>query len=314
MEEKQVRKFLRRKFSPIVWCLVAYYGIMNVLVFASVKLDQLKMSLASMAGLEESAVPAQNAWGYLLTIAVGLTILLAWKGGGFFREEIFRKNRSMKLPDFLMLLCVFLGCQVGVSLYAAILETVLNLFGLSAMAALEMATVKSDTLSMFLYAAIAAPIAEELLFRGFLQRSFQPYGKKFSIFAAAVLFGLFHGNLIQAPYACLVGLLLGYVTVEYSILWAIVLHMMNNLVLADLIPRLLSWLPELGQNLILSGIIWIFGIAGAVILIVKNRDVKAYLGAEWMDRRCIRAFFTNSGFLVLAILMIINMLAMILPM
>ncbi len=320
MDDKQVRKFLRRQFRPLTWSLVGYYGIMNILVILTVALESLRFNLEALSSGNFSPDPdalmqaaTQNAWGYLLSIAVGLVILLAWKGSDFFREEIFQKNKSMKPLDFLMVLCVFLGCQVGVSFYASILEALLNLFVLSAMAALESATVQADTFSMFLYASIAAPIAEELLFRGFLQRSFQPYGKKFSVFAAALLFGLFHGNLVQTPYAFLVGLVLGYVTVEYSILWAIVLHMVNNLVLADLIPRLLSSLPQMAQDILLSLVIWAFAIAGIVILIVKRREVKAYLSAEWMDRRCLWAFFTGSGFVILVILMLINMLAMVTP-
>ena len=138
-----------------------------------------------------------------------------------------------------------------------------------------------------------------------------PYGKKFAIFCSAVCFGIFHGNLIQTPYAFLVGLILGYVTAEYSIWWAIAMHMINNMVLADLIPRLLSFLPELAQSLILSGIIWAFAIAGAVILIVKRHEVKAYTRGECMDKRCLRGFFLNSGFVVLAILMVVSMLMMV---
>ena len=109
------------------------------------------------------------------------------------------------------------------------------------------------------------------------------------------------------------GLVLGYVTAEYSIWWAIVLHMINNMVLADLLPRLLSYLPGMAGDVVMGCITWAFAIAGFVILIVKRREVKGYIRGECMDRRCLRGFFLNSGFLILTLLMIINMLMMVTP-
>lgn len=319
MEEKQIRKILRRHISPLGWSLVVYYLIMNVLVMLTMMLDSLGAALKAVAAgghtnpgllMEQTT---QNAWGYLLTIAVGLTVLLAWKGWDFFRDEIFVHSQRMTFPVFLGIACIFLGCQVGVSLYASILEAILNAAGLSAMAALEAATIQQNTLSMFLYASLGAPIAEELLFRGFIQRSLLPLGKKFAIFGSALLFGLFHGNLVQTPYAFLVGLVLGYVTAEYSVWWAILLHMINNMFMADLLPRVLSLLPGAAGDAVMGLIILAFAIAGLVILIVKRREVKAYITGECMDSRCVRAFFTNSGVIVMTVLMFVNMLLMVTP-
>ena len=124
---------------------------------------------------------------------------------------------------------------------------------------------------------------------------------------------MFHGNLIQTPYAFLVGLVLGYVAAEYNIWWAILLHMVNNMVLADLLPRLLSFLPGMAGDMVMGSIVWGFAIAAVVILIVKRREVKTYLRSECMDRRCLRGFFGNSGFVVMSILLIVNMLMMVTP-
>ncbi len=320
MEEKQIRRYLRRQFRPLGWSLVVYYLIMNAMVMLTMAVDSATLALKNLVngrpGLPMEKVQdvlAQNAWGYLLTIAVGLTILLAWKGWDFFREEVFAKQKKMHFGSFCGILCVFLGCQVGVSLYATVLEALLNCIGLSAMTALEAATITAETFSMFFYASIAAHVVEEILFRGFLQRSLLPFGKKFAIFGSALLFGMFHGNLIQTPYAFLVGLVLGYVAAEYNIWWAILLHMVNNMVLADLLPRLLSFLPGMAGDMVMGSIVWGFAIAAVVILIVKRREVKTYLRSECMDRRCLRGFFLNSGFVVMSILLIVNMLMMVTP-
>ena len=128
---------------------------------------------------------------------------------------------------------------------------------------------------------------------------------------SAVLFGLFHGNLLQTPYAFGVGLLLGYVTVEYSFVWAVVLHLFNNLVLADLLTRLMNVLPVFLQD---GLYVLIFGgcfVASLVILGVKAREIREYNRSEWMDRRCLKCFFLNFGVLTLAALMIANMISLL---
>ena len=320
MEEKQIRKYLRRSFRPLGWSLVGYYLVMNIMVVLTMVADAAALTLKNLSKgrpvlpMEKmQEIIAQNAWGYLLAIAVGLTVLLAWKGWDFFREEVFVRNRKMRFVTFFAIACIFLGCQVGVSLYASVLEFLLNCIGLSAMTALEAATITSDSFSMFFCTSIAAPIVEEILFRGFVQRSLMPFGRKFAIFGSALLFGMFHGNLIQSPYAFLVGLVLGYVAAEYNIWWAILLHMINNMVMADLLPRLLSFLPGMAADVVMGAIIWIFAIAGLVILLVKRREVRGYIRGECMDRRCLRGFFLNSGFIVLTVLMIVNMLMMVMP-
>lgn len=320
MEEKQIRKYLRRCFLPVSWSLLAYTLIMNTISPLSMVAEALAKVLQALSKgrpilPQDKLLEAVsgNAWGYLVAIAVGFTILLAWKGWDFFRDEIFAKGRKMRFGTFCAITCIFLGAQFFATLYINVLEFLLNCIGLSAMTALEAATGFSDTFSMFLYAAIAAPIAEEILFRGFIQRSLLPFGQKFAIFGSAVLFGLFHGNLIQTPYAFLVGLILGYVAAEYSIWWSIVLHTINNMVMGYMLPWLLSFLPGNAGDFVMGGLYLILAIVSIVILILKRRECRSYIRGECMDRRCLRGFFLNSGFLVYTALMVFFMLQMVMP-
>jgi membrane protease YdiL (CAAX protease family) len=201
-----------------------------------------------------------------------------------------------------MMVCGQLIFQV----MATIQELILNLFGLSAVAALESATLQIDTFSLFLYAGILGPIAEEVLFRGLIMRSLEPYGKKFAILASAFLFGIFHCNIVQSPYAFAVGLVLGYVAMEHSLLWAMVLHMINNLLLADSMPRLMQNLPLLAQEIIFAVVIWGCAIAAIVLLIVRRKEVSAYLKQGKMHPLCLKSFLTAPGILVLTGVLIAN--------
>ena len=314
MTDKQINTWLRSRFSVIGWVLIGYYLLVNGLSMVAMLWEALRQTRGLIGKgpmwwtqIDMDAL-AGNAWGYIAAIAVLFCILHAWKGPGYWRSEVLVKEKPMKGRVFLSVLCLCLGCQMINSFWVSGLELLFNCFDKSLMPMLESVSGDSDTFSMFLYAAILAPIAEELLFRGYILRSLMPYGKKFAVFASAFLFGVFHGNLIQTPYAFLMGLVLGYVAVEYSAVWAIGVHTFNNLVLADLLTRLTKPLPlEIagGINLILLG----SGLAASgVILLVKRREIVDYLCSEWMDRRVLKCFFTCGGMILLMVLMLGNSL------
>lgn len=311
MDEKRIDKHLRRTFSPMGWTLVGYCFLMNWLVTLTMLQEEVRNGLGQMLGMEGlSSDPSGNAWGYLLSIGVALVVAWAWKGGQFWQEELLHREKPFSWKGFAAMLCLCMGLQMVNTLWISLLEGVLNAFGLSLMDYLDQVSGQSDTVSMFLYSAILAPLSEEIFFRGYLLRSLKPYGKRFAIVASAALFGLFHGNLLQTPYAFAVGLLLGYVTVEHSIFWAMGIHVFNNLVLADLLSRVLLCLPEIAAGMLN---LLIFGgalVAAVGLLIAERSRIRQYRQGEWIDRRVLRCFFLNAGVLTLTALMLASMIAM----
>lgn len=315
MTDKQINRWLRRRFSQVGWVMVAYYGILNVLAVAAMLWESLRQFLFAVAagkpGQMNNDAVLGNGWGYIATILTGVVILRAWKGRDYWKEEILKKERAME-PGVLVCLLVFcMGSQMVNGLWVSGLELILSRFGMSVMQIMESVSGSSDTFSMFLYASVLAPIGEEILFRGYVLRSLRPYGKRFAVLGSAVLFGLFHGNLLQTPYAVLVGLILGYVTVEYSILWAVLIHMFNNLVLADLLTRLTASWPETAyavlNTLLFGGAL----LASVVLLIRRRREIREYRQSEWMDRRVLKCFFLNSGVLVMTLIALVNIIALL---
>lgn len=313
MTDKQINQWLRRRFSFIGWLLLSYYGLMTLMTTITAAADTGKQSLWAFAagdfsGSIDYAQINGNAWGYIAAMLVGFALLDAWKGRDYWRREVLVKKSSMKITTFLCMVCFCLGAQMVNSLWITLLELMLTPTRKSVMPVLESVAGSSDTFSMFLYAAILAPIWEELLFRGFVLRSLRPFGKRFAIFGSAILFGLFHGNLLQTPYAVLMGLLMGYAAVEYSIVWSVLLHMFNNLVLADLLSRLTAGWSDMAYG-ILNTILFGGGALVSLMILLHNRaGIRAYRQGEWMDRRCVKCFFTNSGIAALMVLMCINMI------
>lgn len=308
MYEKMACSHLRREFSKSGWALLIYYGIMNVAIIlvlvVDVMIQAVQMALTGMSSVESimqniSDSLLTNGWGYLLAMAIGGGIMLLWKKREFCFHTIWQKEKPMTAGAFFSLAALFFSAQALVQVSATAMESFFNIFDMSIMDVLESASVDTDSLSMFLYASIFAPIGEEILFRGLILRNLQPYGKKFAILASAFLFGIFHGNMIQTPYAFMVGLVLGYVAVEYSIGWAILLHMLNNMVLADFMTRLSQILPAGIGDLITLAFIWGCAIATVIILIVRRTDVAAYIRTKRIHPWCTRCFFTSPGILVI---------------
>lgn len=322
MEEKLQLKQTRRRLTGIGATMLIYYMIMTELVslvmivdvavyavkhvIANPAIDMEYLFTMCMEFVSQTAM--SNAWGYILAILVGTGILLIWKKPRYFKNELFKRNKPMTFGAFVQILCVFMSVQLLFSLLQYAVEWLLNLIGLSAMAALEMATISADTFSMFLYAGFLGPIAEELLFRGVILRSAETYGKRFAIFASALLFGMFHGNILQSPFAMMVGLVLGYVAVEYSIVWAIVIHIFNNFVMADLFGRLLEILPAAITPWVEWGVLVAFAVAAVVILVIKRKEVKAFFTENPHNNQANKALMTSPTILIFLALMTISAL------
>lgn len=317
MEEKQLRRSRRRDIGSYGWALVIHYFLMNVCVIVSVFADMLVRSVqmalsGNLTGLVELEAESAmgNGWGYIAACLLAVGLIRSWKGKAFF-AGMWQTRRNMTPGSFFGLLALFVSGQLIFQWLAAIEELILNLFGLSLIEAMELATVFTDTFSMFLYTCLFAPVVEEIVFRGLIMRGLEKYGKWFAIVASSVLFGLFHGNPAQSPYAFAVGLVMGYVAMEYNLLWAMVMHMINNLVLGDLLPRLTQGLGEIGSALVLQALIWLCA-AGAVAYLITGwsrmgtyrRDNPTAIGS-W------RGFWTSPGVIVLIIVMTVNGITML---
>jgi len=126
-----------------------------------------------------------------------------------------------------------------------------------------------------------------------------------------VLFGLFHGNLVQSPYAFVVGLVLGYTAVEYSITWAMVLHMLNNLILGDSLLRVFSGLPGMGAELAVWVVILICS-GTALTLLWKNRRMfSVRRSQDPIEGKYMKAFVTAFPTILLFLLMSGNAVMML---
>lgn len=162
--------------------------------------------------------------------------------------------------------------------------------------------------------AVAAPVLEELVFRGAVLGRLQRWGEEFAVIGSALLFALYHANLSQLVYAFVVGLVLGYAASRYSVRYSIALHICLNLP-GTLILSFLDWtklgemaaspaaalsspqelLPLLVPSLLLS--LFMFGtIAGAIVILAARRQsLRLAHGGDMPEKTKYRLFFCSTG-------------------
>lgn len=112
----------------------------------------------------------------------------------------------------------------------------------------------SDNWIMFLYTMLAAPFLEEFVFRGLI---FYIGRKGFDFWGAnvlqALMFGLYHGNLIQGIYAFVLGLLLGYMAEHRrNMAEPVLLHIVVNATGIWVVPKLFIGAASLYTGIIIA--------------------------------------------------------------
>ena len=77
-------------------------------------------------------------------------------------------------------------------------------------------------------AVFAAPILEEIVFRGVIMNNLRKYGIRVAIIINSLLFGLSHYNIEMIIPAFLTGIIFSYVAYKYSIKYSILIHFFIN--------------------------------------------------------------------------------------
>jgi hypothetical protein len=224
---------------------------------------------------------SSNGWVFIISLVVGLTALFIFFRKRLPAREIFVSGKKMTGKGFITVFFLFFGAQGIGQIICVLLEKLLNLIGLSNEATNEMLdSLLTNNLSILLYTSIFGPIAEELVFRGFLLRRFQAGGRLFAIVMTSILFGLFHMNFVQIPYATIVGLVLAYVALEYGILWSIILHIINNGLFAVGFDSISKALGDDISGYIQFAFLAVCIIVAAIIIVINRIQASDYINSN----------------------------------
>ena len=163
----------------------------------------------------------------------------------YLKNPVYQEDANTEYKYRLTIFFKLLGLSVAVSMVLGLVVSFFqNLFHLDfGEHAIEEALEKYPLYILFLGAVFAAPIIEELIFRGPLLffKGFRYF--KYIFYLSICIFGFYHitnfeittttlvfSPLLVAPQLS-VGIFLGFLRVRFGLVWAIALHAAYNLVL-----------------------------------------------------------------------------------
>lgn len=280
INKKTFKKQINRTARAVLFYNLIMFGV--VFIDVVIRCIQLILKTKDEAELERAFEHLGNnmmnyADSTIAGVLIGLLFLIICFRKDIRKFQIFHRTGKMTVQKFAMLFLIFMSAQFIFSCVSLAAESGLNVIGYSIMDEIESATGGSTTLSMFLYAAFIGPAAEELVYRGIVLRSLQKYGKGLAIVVSSILFGVMHGNFLQGIFAILVGIVLSYITIEYSIKWAILLHIINNCIFGDLWIFVTRHFSEMIQQIMEWGMITGFFIGGCIVMLKHRRSICEYV-------------------------------------
>jgi membrane protease YdiL (CAAX protease family) len=263
----KIRGFLAVLWPAVVALLIPFYiGIVSVFIyFQSVYgayfiitpsrdrtvLEMLSLLEYSGYKIIDYIQPLTDVFTALIPI-IWIFLFFFWYRSMLQKENMFGEGgnpfekveiRLFTFKNIFFLALVALGCQIVIG---SCMELILPHFEkiMEDYNELMEEFMYGNVIIIFVTTVILAPFSEELMFRGVIMKKAQkiaPAGA--AILIQAILFAIFHMNIVQSVYTFPAGLILGYVAYKFkSIKASIVLHMMFNA---------LSYVMIMPENMIL---------------------------------------------------------------
>ncbi|KXT81129.1 CPBP family intramembrane glutamic endopeptidase [Streptococcus panodentis] len=292
-------------YTWVMLAVIFFYTLVAVIVLAA------QRGVTDRAAFEQMAAEfiAKDGTAYILAACLGVLVFTISRGKQLFTHDLRQKGQKMTPKVFFVMICFLLFAQLFTALVNQLMQSIMLLFNLDISEILSGGS-GSQTLSMLLYSSLMAPITEEIIFRGAGLRALEKHGKIFAIILTSIIFGLFHENLFQLYFAALTGLGLAYIAFEYSIIWSIIFHIINNLVIAEGVDFISKRAPEPIVTFVYNSLLIAGSTVFLLVLILKWPKFRAYIQANRSLPGTYRQAFKSVWFWVLTVL---TVLATLLP-
>lgn len=224
---RQELRGARRACSISGWIIAASMLLMQ---FGALAIGQAVAYLTGGYGTDVSLALGCMCY-FLLSFFPMLFVCRRWLPGPSGLYLPFSRPRAVGLSGgvLVLLLVVGLGISLAANYPVLLVRALIDQFRLSHAPSMpESQTAAGLTLNL-LYSAVAAPLNEEILFRGVAVGLLRRWGDGFAIGISALLFGLYHGNAEQFVFAAIVGAVLAYLRLRTdNLLPGILVHAANN--------------------------------------------------------------------------------------
>lgn len=140
------------------------------------------------------------------------------------------KKKRLPLRHFFLWLVFSFGISYFANLASQLLMYAISaVTGITKVNPVDQMIQTLTPVSLFFYVVVIAPLMEELIFRKLLIDRLLPYGQKAAVIVSGVAFGLFHGNLYQFFYACILGMVFAYLYTGTGTVWyGVIIHGVIN--------------------------------------------------------------------------------------
>ena len=187
----------------------------------------------------------------------------------------WRTDRRMTLAALLALVAVLLLGQGMVHGLNKFFNHFCLLLHIPSLASRSLLVTGTSSPMMAVYALLAVPLAEELVFRGIILNGLRRFGRVFAILTASLLCALLQCDPVSGLWIFLLGLALGYCSLEYGLVWAIGARVVGNLLFSGLPNRYLMSAPRTARMSILA-VALVLVLAGLVMFFLHRASLFDY--------------------------------------
>lgn len=281
LDQKDEEKIgLRRATTGIGVAMLIFIFMMNI------GSEFIVAGIFRLVSLNYDVLSSIFAWEDIIQIVLFIVTILLVIPAFFVGRKITGLTRAQALPNQ--------KTTVGFVIKAAFVTLAVGVIGsyltawLSALSAAFFGTmptmaddlaVPASILGKLLYIsnmAVLPGICEEYAFRGVVMQSLRKYGDGFALIVSSFLFGIAHGNMVQAPNAFLAGLILGYfVLYTGNIKVSMFAHFLFNAcsVIAGEMSDKMSYQNSQMFYAFVMLTYLIVGIISLIMLVIKNPDL-----------------------------------------
>ena len=255
--------------SAVMMAYVAAYAAKHQEEFMKIYGSQESMVQFTMNSTEKLMPFLTQIEGFAAFITIPIMFFMFFQDRK--REKYFGVPKAKKAP-----LIKYVGIFVIASALCIGFNNLVNIGNLSRMSETYQQTSESFYSAGFglqiLCLGFLIPLAEELVFRGLIFRRIRTATNFMQAsLLSAVVFGAFHGNIIQMMYGVLMGLLFAYVYEKYGSLKAPVFaHMTVNIL--SVVATEFKFFEWLMEDILRVGIVTVLcGTISATVFVLMQR-------------------------------------------
>lgn len=273
----EVKVSAKRDYSQI--------GFIYTIFSVSVTIIQLIVSvILQLAAKGTVSIDLEIVLNSGILYAVGLIVFAIFFKRMPFTITAIDKHR-MGMKAILKAVCMSYALLIISNLLGTIITTIIGIVkGSPIVNPVEELALNMSVPVMFVVTVVCAPIFEELFFRKFIIDRVVRYGEWVAVAVSGIMFGLFHGNLSQFPYALTIGVFFGIIYVRTG---------------------------HIGYSMLLHAVMNFFGSVASVV-VLKSLDMDTYMNIlNSTTEQEILASITGEGAMSFLILIVYEVLVLI---